>query len=188
MPRCAHTHHGFTLIELMVTLAISGILATIGVPSMTHLLARVQNSGAETAIAGSLRHARTVAVMHETRVLVCPSADGHHCQAADEWQHGWILAQDRDHDGQPDAGIPIIVAHATLHGGARVITSVGREKVAFHPDGGAAGSNATFTICHAREHDGKSVVVSNTGRVRVENATSARLQACLEGIRTSEYP
>lgn len=183
MAQSTRSDHGFTLIELMITLAIAGVLATIGVPSLAHLLARVQDSGAQGALVTSLRHARTVAVMHNTRVLVCPSSDGRHCQAADEWQHGWIVARDRDHDGQPDADIPVIAVHGSLHAGARVITSTGREQVAFHPNGGAAGTNATFTVCHARERDGKSVVVSNTGRVRVEDATSARLQACLAGVR-----
>jgi type IV fimbrial biogenesis protein FimT len=63
--------------------------------------------------------------------------------------------------------------------GTAVITSVGRTRIAFHPDGNAAGSNANFTICHSREHQGKSVVLANSGRVRLGAADPQHLRACL---------
>jgi type IV fimbrial biogenesis protein FimT len=182
MHSSARACRGFTLTELLITLAIAGILAMIGAPTMSQLLARTQSANAEALIANNLRHARTAAVMSNTRVLVCPSTDGHHCRPDDDWQRGWIVARDADHDGQPDAAVPIIAAQAAMHAGTRVITSVGREKVVFHPNGSAAGSNARFTICHAREREGKSVVVSNSGRVRLEDADAAHLQTCLAGI------
>lgn len=175
-------HRGFTLTELMITLAIAGILAMIGAPAISHLLARMQSATAEASIANDLRHARTAAIMNNTRVLMCPSTDGHHCRPDDDWQHGWVLARDADRDGQPDADAPIIASQAAMHAGTRVVTSIGREKVVFHPNGSAAGSNARFTICHAREHVGKSVVVSNSGRVRLEDADAVHLQTCLAGI------
>ncbi len=182
MARSARAAHGFTLTELMIALAIAGILAMIGAPAMGHLLARTQSAAAEALIANNLRHARTAAIMSNSRVLMCPSTDGHHCRPDDDWQHGWVLARDADHDGQPDADAPIITSQAAMHAGTRIVTSVGRERVVFHPNGSAAGSNARFTICHARERDGKSVVVSNSGRVRLEDADAVHLQACLAGI------
>lgn len=175
--------HGFTLTELLIALAIAGILATIGAPAMGSLLARTQEATIEASVAGSLRHARTAAVMRNARVLVCPSNDGARCHAGSDWQHGWIVAQDADHDGQPDTGKVIIARQASLPRGTRVITSAGRVRIVFHPNGSAAGSNARFTICHARERDGKSVVISNSGRVRLEDADPEHLQACLAGIQ-----
>lgn len=182
MQPCQSAQRGFTLTELLITLAIAGILAMIGVPAMGSLLAHTQGANAEASIAGSLRHARTTAVMRNTRVLMCPSGDGNHCHAGDDWQRGWIIAWDADHDGQPDADKAIIARQAAMPHGTRVITSTGREKVVFHPNGSAAGSNARFTICHARERGGKSVVISNTGRVRLTSADPKRLEACLAGI------
>lgn len=173
---------GFTLVELMITLAIAGILAVIGAPAMGSLLARTQEASAESAVAGGLRNARTAAVMHNARTLLCPSADGRHCRAGEEWQHGWIIAQDVDHDGQPDAGVPIVAVQEAMPKGTRVITSLGRGQIAFQPTGSAGGSNARFTICHARERDGKSVVISNSGRVRWAKAEPERLHACLAGL------
>ncbi|WHZ20749.1 MAG: hypothetical protein OJF55_002898 [Rhodanobacteraceae bacterium] len=176
-----HAQRGFTLTELLITLAIAGILAMVGAPAMGSLLARTRGANTEAAIADTLRHARTAAVMRNARVLVCPSLDGRRCQSADDWQHGWLVARDADHDGQPDAGTQIIATQAAIPGGTRVVTSAGRKQIAFQPSGSAGGSNVTFTICHARERSGRSVVVANSGRVRLQGADATHLQACLAG-------
>lgn len=174
---------GFTLTELLMALAIAGTLAMLGAPAMSGVLARSRAASAEASLAGSLRHARSAAVMSERRIVACPSSDGRHCQSGVEWQHGWIIAHDADHDGQPDAGTAIIHAFPALSPGTRIVASAGRKLIAFHPNGSAAGSNVSFTICHARAREGKSVVVSNSGRVRVAAAKPQRLQDCLAGLQ-----
>ena len=173
---------GFTLTELMIVLAIAGILAMIGAPAMGSLLARTQDFGVESAMAAGLRGARNAAVMRNARVLVCPSPGGRRCGSNADWQHGWIVAQDADRDGQPDAGKSILDVEAAVPAGTRVIASAGRRQIVFQPSGSAGGSNATFTICHAREHDGRAVIVANSGRVRVAHADAAHLRACLAGM------
>lgn len=177
----AHTA-GFTLTELLITLAIAGILAMIGAPAMGSLLARTRDASTEATIANALRHARSAAVMRNARVLVCPSRDGRRCNPGDDWQHGWIVAKDADHDGQPDADASLLAVQAAMPTGTRVTTSAGRGQLAFHPNGGAGGSNVSFTICHANARRGKEVIVANSGRVRLASADAAHLQACLAGI------
>ena len=174
---------GFTLTELMITLAIAGVLAMIGAPAMGGLLARTRAASTEAMVANTLRHARSAAVMRNARVLVCPSRDGRRCSAGDDWQHGWIIAQDSDHDGQPDDGAALIMAQAAMPTGTRVITSLGRGQIAFQPSGSAGGSNVRFTICHANAREGKEVIVANSGRVRLASADAAHLQACLAGLQ-----
>lgn len=181
----AHRHgaKGFTLTELLITLAIIGIVTMAGAPALGALVARTQDATAEAALAGTLRQARTAAVTHATRVLVCPSRDGRRCDAGDDWQHGWIVAEDADHDAQPDARRPVLAVQSALATGTRITTSAGRKQLAFQPSGSAGGSNASFTICHVRARDGRAVIVANSGRVRVAPVDPARLQACLAQAR-----
>jgi type IV fimbrial biogenesis protein FimT len=183
MARSARAARGFTLTELLIALAIAGILAMIGAPAMSGLLARTRDASTEAAVATTLRHARTAAVMRNARVLVCPSRDGHRCNPGDDWQHGWIVAKDSDHDGQPDTDASLITVQSAMPVGTRVVTSIGRGQLAFHPNGGAGGSNVRFTICHANARTGKAVIVANSGRVRLASADTTHLQACLAGLQ-----
>lgn len=174
---------GFTLTELLAVLAIGGVLAALGAPALGGLLARQHGATATASIVATLRQARTAAILHNRRVVACPSRNGQDCDDTTEWQHGWIIAADADHDGHADAGrVPLAVFNA-LPPGSRITTSAGRRLVAFHPNGSAAGSNASFTICSARAGAGAAVVVSNTGRVRTQPASAQHLQACIDGIQ-----
>lgn len=174
---------GFTLTELVMVVAIAGILAAIGAPAMGSLGARVHASSAEASIADSLRRARTTAVMRNTRVLVCPSRDGRTCSKGDDWQQGWLVANDANRDGQPDGGAQSLAVSGALPAGTRIVTSAGRGQLTFQPTGSAGGSNVTFTVCHARLREGQAVVVANSGRVRIGKPDAAHLQACLAGLR-----
>ena len=167
---------GFTLIELITTLAIAAILLAIGAPALGSMLVRSHERSAESALQDSLMHARALAVMRRTQVVVCPSVDGVHCTDDETWQHGWVIGADADHDREPDATLARFDA---MPQGMRIVSSRGRPRIVFQPDGSAGGSNAQLTVCNARLHEGRAVIVSNSGRVRVAPADADWLQACL---------
>lgn len=170
---------GFTLVELLVTVAIAATVLMLGAPALGGLLARTRSASAEASVADTLRHARASAVARNLRVLVCPSSDGRQCERGADWRHGWIVAPDDDGDGSPDPGRPVMAIQAAMPEGTRVVTTAGRTKLTFQPTGSAGGSNVTFTVCHARDRSGRSVVVANSGRVRVQPADATHLAACL---------
>ena len=168
---------GITLIEQIMALAILAVLISIAAPSLGGMLSRNRLQTGQMDYIAGLRHAREAAITHGVPVVFCPSSDGIACQATSIWDGGWLIAEDRDADNQPD--------HRALYTGTasdtqlHVRSSTGRYRVRFQPDGSAAGSNLTLTVCVASEAGrGLNVIVSNAGRIRGDTASAAQSSAC----------
>lgn len=84
---------GFTLVELMVTVAVAGVLLAIAVPSFTDLMRNNRSLAAANELVSALNAARAEAVKRGTRVSLCPSANGTSCSGT-AWQTGWIVFVD----------------------------------------------------------------------------------------------
>lgn len=67
----------FTLIELMVTIAIAAILLGLAAPSFLSMIARQRIEGAANELAAHLRHEATEAVNHNASVSLVSTATGY---------------------------------------------------------------------------------------------------------------
>ncbi|MDO1529147.1 GspH/FimT family pseudopilin [Fulvimonas sp. R45] len=177
------TQAGFSLVEQIMVLAVLAVLAGIAMPSMARLLGNHRLQAVQFDYLAAMRYARAEAVQAGTRVLLCPSRDGNHCGGGADWNRGWLLALDRDHDGHPD-GAPLRVRR--LDGKLTVLGSSGRDRVRFLPDGSALGSNLSLLLC-SRDAPGSAllVVVSNAGRARGGVATPAQVASCAAAATAS---
>ncbi|WP_279512678.1 GspH/FimT family pseudopilin [Luteimonas aestuarii] len=81
---------GFTLIELMVTVAVVGILAMVAVPAMTSLVNGNRLAGMTGEVTSSLQLARSEAIRRNARVTICGSTDGTTCGGGGDWSR-WIV-------------------------------------------------------------------------------------------------
>lgn len=86
---------GFSLTELMITVAVMAILLMVAVPSFTELIARNRLAAASNDLLSSLMFARAEAVRTSQVVSVCrvATADSDVCIANGAWDR-WIVTSD----------------------------------------------------------------------------------------------
>lgn len=75
---------GFTLLELMVTVAVIAIIASIAMPSFREMLLRSRLTSAANEITAAMQQARMEALRTNARVELCPSTNGTAC-AGSNW-------------------------------------------------------------------------------------------------------
>src|SRR5690606_4228088 len=83
---------GFTLLELLVTLAVAAIVLSYGVPSFIDTVRNGRAAANANDLVTALSFARSEAVKRGARVTVCASADAATCGEA--WTDGWIVIAD----------------------------------------------------------------------------------------------
>lgn len=94
---------GFTIVEVLIVMAVAGVLAAIAVPSMRGMVNDMRLRSAHGLIINDLNLARGEAIKRNTRVLMCVrNADGTDCAAGTNWQSGWVVCYDDDRDGDCD--------------------------------------------------------------------------------------
>ena len=157
---------GLTLPELLVSLAIVSTL-TAGAVSQFNELVQDNRMVAELNLfVTALQLARSEAVKHGRRVLLCPSMDKLNCSNSSAWSYGWMLfASD---NREREAGEALLQSGNPLGAGVILHASNYRKRIMFQPDGSSGGSNSSFTFCDARRAARPRVIcLSNSGRPRL---------------------
>lgn len=156
---------GFTLIELMITVAVLAILLTIAIPSYQTLIANNRMSAQANDLITALTFARSEAVKRSANVTVCSSSDGATCTGG--WEQGWIVS---DAAGTPIRVQPALAGSSTLTGGTDVastitFTSNGRTTIPTT----ATVATTTLTLCPLSPAtvDGRAIQLERTGRPSV---------------------
>lgn len=181
---------GFTLIELIVTVAIVAIVLAIGVPSFQGMMRSNRAAAHTNDFLSSLNLARSEAIKRGIgwRVVMCPGNQAGCSGTA--WGNGWIVFIDADanadgllneatnNNGQWDAGEQILRVHERLDGND-TLTGNGPVStyISFASDGSTRLiSNAfqagtlTFSLCNSTNQQ-NTVVINSVGRARVEPQT-----------------
>jgi len=177
---------GFTLVELLVTLAVAAVLLTLAVPSFGTLIRDNRLAASANAFATAVALARSEALKRAAVVTVCKSADGQSCTGAGGWEQGWLVFVDDDGDGRRQGGETLLAVQGALKGS---VTLRGQPAVADYISYGAAGATRTaaggvqaglLVLCDDRGFGGqaRALVLSPSGRLSVMDAAAAGAASC----------
>ncbi|MBS0287752.1 MAG: GspH/FimT family pseudopilin [Proteobacteria bacterium] len=83
--------HGFTLIELMVTISILAIVMLLAIPDFTSTIKRNTISNMSNDLITSLNYARSEAIKRGVSVSVCATQDANYGACGSSWNLGWLI-------------------------------------------------------------------------------------------------
>lgn len=163
--------NGFTIIDVLITVTISGILATIAVPSFAHLWRSQQLDSSTRMMLRSLALARQEAIKRGRALTLANNIAS--------WSSGWLLFQDDNNNGHYDPDelllrtFPALPEGISLTGNTNVssyirYTSSGRTTLL---NGGY--QMGTLMVCQAGHTRGNTLTLNNGGRVHQSSAVEA---------------
>jgi type IV fimbrial biogenesis protein FimT len=149
----------FTLIELLIGVALLAVLITVGIPGFRDFILDNRMTAEINSLLADLNYARSEAVKRNTQVTVCKrNAQGTACNDDGTWEDGWIVL----------AATRVLRVHDALPTGSGIRYTAGSQRVVFDGKGFLTGvNNGTFVFCDVRGYQkARGLVVARTGRVR----------------------
>ena len=171
---------GFTLTEVLVTLAVLATLATLGGAAWKSVMTSMKLTALSNTFHSQLMLARSEAINRNMRVALCKSPDGIVCVTTGSWEQGWIVFHDINNTGKRETGETVVYRVDALPAGYRLLGNTNVSKyVSFGSNGGAITTGGgfqagTLTLCQAAVTGGEAreIIINSAGRPRIRKTTA----------------
>ena len=163
----------FTLVELLIALAVVSLLAALAAPSWQRQYAGAQMRERAEALVQAMARARSEAVARGARVDVCPSTDRRACSADGRWEAGWLAFVNEAASDSPAQAADVLAGERgatpdiTIRGNVPIARYVSYTSLGHARRHDGALQMGTFTVCR-RGQDALKVVLANSGRARID--------------------
>jgi type IV fimbrial biogenesis protein FimT len=176
--------HGFTLIELVVTLAVAAILVTAAVPALRTFIQNSRITTQANDVLADISFARSEAIRQGRNVEICTSIDGTACNGVGVWTTGRLIWSDINNDGSLDpeeilryreavSGSTNSLIAITGLGPAATLTLDRAGTLPLCAPIGVTDACFRFSVCDERgANHGRDVSVNRIGQARVETPSS----------------
>ena len=171
---------GFTLLEVLVVIAIASILLIVAVPSFTTTITRNRIASEVNDLFSALQFARSEALKQGAPVSVCASRDQVTCNTTNvnAWQGGFIVFTDPNGNAVVDTGDVILRKWPAYAGSETAVASNSLGAFTFNRQGFAAGlpanpvSVAVSAVTGADTTNNRCIVISLAGRIQTKVPTA----------------
>ncbi len=181
MQRSTHHPTGFTLIELMITIAVLAIIASLAAPSVGVFVSRSAMRGISADFTLAMQRARSEAINRNMCVAVCmsnnPTATAPKCYATGQsWGVGWIVftlpnCAPSIGTSMPTPPEEVILVHEALNPRYQLNNMATRRSVVFSSRGslraGFSGFNLVDTGVSANDPINRTLCLDRAGRINV---------------------
>ena len=192
---------GFTMIELMVTLTVAGVLTALALPNLRPFIQSSRLTSASNDLLRSLYIARAEAVKRQVNVAVCATADptasdaSITCSYGASAFNGWFVFVDTNGTWQRDSAADAVIEKHALLDSSVTVRNDADGIVSYAPSGfanlaGAKAPSSNIVLCDQRgtvllsgtDSAARAVLIANTGRVRVTKTQTEVATAILNTV------
>ncbi len=175
---------GFTLVELIITLTIAGILIALAAPAMQTFIFDQRLTTQANEFIADLNIARSEAIHRGVNVVICKQGgtdSSPSCSTSATWASGRVVFADSDGDGAIDSNETILRVRQSLEGSNSLNAIAGTNSIVFTSAGLtslASGTEIAMRLCDSRgASKAVTVWINFTGRARIDRTTVASCTA-----------
>lgn len=155
---------GFTLIELIVTMALAVIVLTIGVPSFQDMLRTNRAATQTNEFTSAITLARSEAAKRNRNVVLCPSTDQASCTGGTDWAAGWIAFVDLNDNDTLDGTDVLLRVWEKLSGNP---TYTGPATLTYRPSGEPKGTGTAQQFSYTLDSQNYAICINPVGRSNI---------------------
>ena len=157
---------GFSLIELLVVMALLVILAGIGVPALWSLQQQFQVRSVSQQLQQFIHATKAAAIGNNATAVLCKTDFTEPLMCSDDpvdWNYRWLIFVDINNNRQPDGDDELLTVAQQVPD--QCVIKANRQRIIFKANGLINSSSGTFTVVCGDYQ--RSVVINFLGRVRL---------------------
>ena len=173
--RSIHSPRGFTLLDILMSMAIVAVLVGIAVPAFSTLIQTTKTRTVTQSLLGILNYARGEAVSHSTQVVICPMVDN---ECTGNWRDPLAVFIDNNRDEKINGEEKVLSVSNIIEKGESLNwrASGNTAYISFDETGGTGNQNGRLYYCDNAESPQAraQVIVYRTGRARLPRKSEIR--------------